>query len=348
MADSLVNELSTGIVILDDDIRVQFMNTAAEDLLGISRRRAETKHLNKLAPTFGELTELCGRALAENKSFGRELAIPTPQRDGSELELAMRVSPLQDGAKSGLLVEMFDITQRQQLDKENKLATQHGVSRRMIQQLAHEIRNPLGGLRGAAQLLERELQLPELQEFTQVIIREADRLASLMDGLLGPGNQPSKRRLNVHELLEHVATIAESESPRLHVGRDYDPSLPDLSLDRDQMTQALLNIVRNASQATDGRGHIVLRTRILTNAILNQKQHKLVACIEVQDNGPGVPDEIAETLFYPLVTSKEAGTGLGLPLSQDLVKRHGGMIEYDSVPGHTVFTIQVPLTVESS
>ncbi len=343
MADLLINELSTGIVILDGAGQVESMNTAAEDMLGLSRQRAQGKRLDELTPGFAALTEVCARAIRENNSFGREIALPAPQRDGSHLELALRVSPLQDDATGVLLVEMFDITQRQQLDKENKLAAQHGVSRRMIQQLAHEIRNPLGGLRGAAQLLERELPQPELQEFTQVIIREADRLANLMDGLLGPGSQPNKRILNVHEVLEHVATIAESEAPRLHIGRDYDPSLPDLSLDRDQMIQALLNIVRNASQATEGKGHIVMRTRVLTNTILNRKQHKLVACIEVQDNGPGVPEEIAETLFYPLVTSKESGTGLGLPLSQDLVKRHGGMIEYDSVEGHTAFTILLPL-----
>jgi two-component system nitrogen regulation sensor histidine kinase GlnL len=134
----------------------------------------------------------------------------------------------------------------------------------------------------------------------------------------------------------------------LHIRRDYDPSLPDMALDRDQMTQALLNLVRNASQATDGSGQIVLRTRVLTNTILYKTQHKLVACIEIQDNGSGVPDDIADTLFYPLVTGRSSGTGLGLPLAQDLVNRHGGLIEYDSVPGHTVFTVTVPIVqVES-
>ncbi len=184
------------------------------------------------------------------------------------------------------------------------------------------------------------------REFTRVIIREADRLESLMDGLLGPGSRPCMQMVNIHEVLEHVATIAESESPQLSMVRDYDPSLPDLSLDRDQMTQALLNLVRNAAQVTDGHGQIILRTRVLTNATLNRTQHKLVVCIEVQDNGPGVPEDIADTLFYPLVTSRESGTGLGLPLAQDLVNRHGGLIEYDSVPGHTVFTVLLPLEAQ--
>ena len=153
------------------------MNTAAENILGVSQKRANGKRPAELLPAFTDMTELCDRALREGKSFGREITIPTPQLDGSEQELALRATPAQDETQGGLLVELFDITQRQQLDRENTLAIQHGVSRRMIQQLAHEIRNPLGGLRGAAQLLERELAEPQLHEFTQVIIREADRLA---------------------------------------------------------------------------------------------------------------------------------------------------------------------------
>ena len=336
-------------MILDAVGTVAYMNGAAEDILGTSLRRSLGSSLTEAVHGFGDISELCDRAMRERQSFGRAINLPTPARDGTDLELVVRAQPLIAGVDEfeGLLVELFDTTQRHLLDRENTLVTQHGVSRRMLQQLAHEIRNPLGGLRGAAQLLERELADPGLQEFTRVIIREADRLASLMDGLLGPGGRPNVAQINVHEVLEHVATIAESESPRLNIGRDYDPSLPDMSVDRDQLTQALLNLVRNASQATEGKGNIVLRTRVLTNTILNQKQYKLVACIEVQDNGPGVPEDIADTLFYPLVTGHKSGTGLGLPLAQDLVNRHGGLIEYDSVPGHTIFTVQLPITAPS-
>jgi two-component system nitrogen regulation sensor histidine kinase GlnL len=343
VTQQLINELTTGLVVVNAMGVVSYMNAAAEDMLGISQQRATGKNLAECVPGFDEIVTLCDRAIQENNSFGREVSVPTSQRDGTELELALRATPLIESGRNELLLELFDITQRHHLDRENALAAQHGVSRRMIQQLAHEIRNPLGGLRGAAQLLERKLDTAELREFTRVIIREADRLAGLMDGLLGPGSQPSKRLINVHEVLEHIAIIAESESPRLHIVRDYDPSLPELSADPDQMTQALLNLVRNAAQATEGCGNIILRTRVLTNTGLNKIQYKLVACIEVQDNGPGVQEEIADTLFYPLVTSRESGTGLGLPLAQDLVKRHGGIIEYDSVPGRTVFTVQMPI-----
>jgi two-component system nitrogen regulation sensor histidine kinase GlnL len=343
VTDKLLNELTTCILLLDSAGTVTYMNATAEDTLGVSLRRALGKKLADSLPGFADIDELCSRALQERQSFGHVLAVPAIQRDGGELELTVRATPLDENDAEALLLELFDTTQRHHLERENTLVAQHGVSRRMLQQLAHEIRNPLGGLRGAAQLLERELNNAELQEYTQVIIREADRLACLMDGLLGPGSQPNTRLINVHEVLEHISTIIESEAINLHVRRDYDPSLPDLSLDRDLMTQALLNLVRNAAQALDGKGQIVLRTRVFTNAILNKTQHKLVACIEVQDNGPGVPEDIADTLFYPLVTSRETGTGLGLPLAQDLVNRHGGLIEYDSVPGHTVFTVLLPI-----
>jgi two-component system nitrogen regulation sensor histidine kinase GlnL len=213
----------------------------------------------------------------------------------------------------------------------------------MLRQLAHEIRNPLGGLRGAAQLLERELDDPELKEFTQIIISEADRLARLMEGLLGPEQSPDLEPLNIHEPLEYVATLVGSESDQLEIIRDYDPSLPDLNLDRHQITQALLNLVRNAAQVLAGSGRIILRTRILTNQLINKQRYRLVATLEIEDNGPGVPAEIADTLFYPLVTARDGGTGLGLPLAQDLVNRHNGLIEYESEPGRTVFIVHLPV-----
>jgi two-component system nitrogen regulation sensor histidine kinase GlnL len=340
----LLNDLTTAVIILDAATNVTYMNTAAEDVLGLSLRRAANRPLAESVAAFGELSELAARALEQGQSFGYVVTIPTPQRDGMEIELTVRATPLEENDPGALLVELSDTTQRHHLDRENTLVAQHGVSRRMIQQLAHEIRNPLGGLRGAAQLLDKELNDTGLREFTRVIIREADRLASLMDGLLGPGGSPKREQLNIHEVLEHIATIAESEYPRLHIRRDYDPSLPVMLMDRDQMTQALLNILRNAAQATDGHGHIALRTRVFTNTLIYQTQHKLVACIEIQDDGPGVAEEVEDTLFYPLVTGRESGTGLGLPLAQDLVNRHGGLIEYDSVPGHTVFTVQMPIT----
>jgi two-component system nitrogen regulation sensor histidine kinase GlnL len=347
--------MATALLVLSADNRVLFMNTAAEGLLGCSIKRAQEQPLLSLVPALFELDEFCTRAREQQQSFGRTLHLPAPQRDGSELELAVRATPLAPPLGSHvdqqakpeslgeLLVELVDVTQRNQLDKETALVAQHGVSRRMLQQLAHEIRNPLGGLRGAAQLLERDLADASLREFTRVIIGEADRLEGLVAGLLGPRERPELLHINVHEIIEHVATIVHSEAPALTILRDYDPSLPALLMDRDQVTQALLNLLRNASQATAGSGQLTLRSRVRTNYSLNRRSYKLVAVIEIEDDGPGVPAEIADTIFYPLVSSKAEGSGIGLPLAQELINRHSGLIEFSSRPGRTVFAVSLPV-----
>ena len=219
----------------------------------------------------------------------------------------------------------------------------------MVRQLAHEIKNPLGGLRGAAQLLERELLDPALREYTRVIISEADRLTNLLDSMLGPGRPPSKQLVNVHELLERVYHLLRSEAPPgVVIDRDYDPSLPPLTLDPNHIIQAMLNLGRNAIQALAGAAmnespRLILRTRAASNVSVGAHRHRLVASIQFEDNGPGVLNEIRETIFYPLVSGRADGTGLGLGIAQDLVSRHGGLIEFDSAPGRTIFVISLPM-----
>lgn len=219
----------------------------------------------------------------------------------------------------------------------------------MIRQLAHEIKNPLGGIRGAAQLLERQLADDEQREYTNVVISETDRLAGLVDMLLGPGGPPNKQPLNIHELLEYVLRIVAAEDHKsLHFRRDYDPGLPDIDLDRDQMVQALLNLVRNAAAALDGQGTITLRSRAVNNFTIGECRHRVIASIEIEDDGPGIPRDLQESVFYPLVTSRPEGTGLGLPAAQELISRHGGMIEFDSRPGRTVFYVRLPIAREET
>jgi two-component system nitrogen regulation sensor histidine kinase GlnL len=214
----------------------------------------------------------------------------------------------------------------------------------MIRQLAHEIKNPLGGLRGAAQLLERELQEASLKEYTRVIIGEADRLTALVDSMAGPSRAPQKVHINVHEICEHVYHLLRAEArSAVAIERDYDPSLPDSMLDRHQTIQALLNVARNALQAVGDSGRITLRTRALSNVSIGPARHRLVACVEVEDNGPGVPDELRSSIFYPLVTGRANGTGLGLAVAQELVTRNGGLIEFESEPKRTIFTLLLPL-----
>jgi len=249
-----------------------------------------------------------------------------------------------DGAPGSVLVEIADTTHQARISRENALLAQLGGSRLMARQLAHEIKNPLGGLRGAAQLLERELPDESLREYTRVIIGEADRLRALVDGLLGPARALQREALNVHELLDHVYRLVRAEAPEaVSITRDYDPSLPPLQLDRDQMIQAMLNLARNAVQALGRHGQLTIRTRAITGATIGEKRHRVVASVQFEDNGPGVPAELGETIFYPLVTAQPGGTGLGLAVAQDIATRHGGLVEFESRPGHTVFSLLLPI-----
>jgi two-component system nitrogen regulation sensor histidine kinase GlnL len=218
----------------------------------------------------------------------------------------------------------------------------------MLRGLAHEIKNPLGGLRGAAQLLARELPTKELKEYTGVIISEADRLQKLVNRILGPNKMPKKEPVSIHEVLEHVRSLLLAEAPEgIRIQRDYDPSIPDINADRDQLIQALLNIMRNAVEAMHGDGDIKLRTRVIRKFTIGQKQQNLVAQIQVIDNGPGIPQEILEQIFFPMVTSRAEGTGLGLAIAQSLIQQHNGIIECKSKPGRTEFSIYIPIEIEA-
>jgi len=281
--------------------------------------------------------------MATGDHYANEMHLAPTEVHADERIVDCRVSPiaLEDAC---LLIEITDVTRRSQITRENALLIQHGAGRQMIRQLAHEIKNPLGGIRGAAQLLERQLDDKELHEYTDVVISETDRLAALVDTLLGPGGPPNKQPVNIHELLEYVVRLIQTEDDRqLTVHRDYDPGLPMIDLDRDQMIQAFLNLLRNAVAALDGQGTLTLRSRAGTNFTIGDIRHRVIASIEIEDDGPGIPPELQDTVFYPLVTSRPDGTGLGLPAAQELLSRHGGLIEFESRPGRTVFYVRIPL-----
>ena len=289
------------------------------------------------------MREILGRVAETGDHYANELHLAPTEVHADARIVECRVSPV-DVDDATLLVEMTDVTRRNQISRENALLIQHGAGRQMIRQLAHEIKNPLGGIRGAAQLLERQLDDAELHEYTDVVISETDRLAALVDTLLGPGGPPKKEPANVHELLEYVVRIIEAEDQKqLAVHRDYDPGLPLIDLDRDQIVQAFLNLVRNAIAALDGHGTLTLRSRAVTNFTIGEVRHRVIATIEIEDDGPGIPTTLQDSVFYPLVTSKPDGTGLGLPAAQELISRHGGLIEFDSRPGRTVFYVRIPL-----
>ncbi len=346
----LLDGMATSIIWLDCDGAVLHLNEPAEDLLGVSRNHAAGRGIRELLRTNAELDAVITRARAAGAQFSRR-ELPFDAGPGTAPRtLDVTITPYDPpGQSGGVIVELADVTQHQRILRENALLTQLGGSRAMVRQLAHEIKNPLGGLRGAAQLLERQLKDRALHEYTTVIISEADRLAALVDALLGPGQPPRKEPVNIHELVQHVGHLLAAEAPTgVAIERDYDPSLPRLRLDRNQVIQALLNLGRNAIQAVGSHGRIVLRTRALTNASIGSRRYRVVASIQVEDDGPGVPAELKDTVFYPLVTGRQGGTGLGLAVAQDLVGRHDGLIEFDSRAGHTIFTILLPFDSHES
>lgn len=328
---------------------VEAINSSAENLLGISKQRARGQSVLYLMADDEALRNMLDGCLKNDLAYAVELRLPPTESDSAERLVDCRVSSPQTGnPEHALLIEITDITRRSRISRENALLVQHGAGRQMIRQLAHEIKNPLGGLRGAAQLLERQLDSEELREYTGVIISEADRLAGLVDTLLGPGGPANKQLLNIHELLEYVIRLMEPDWGRgLKIVRDYDAGLPSMALDRDQMVQALLNLMQNAATAVDGHGTITLRSRAIMNFTIGDIRHPVVASIEIEDDGSGIPDDLRDSIFYPLVTGRADGTGLGLPVAQELISRHHGLIEFESRPGRTVFQIRIPLTAAS-
>jgi two-component system nitrogen regulation sensor histidine kinase GlnL len=339
-----LDSLRTGVMLVDARACVLEMNPAAEQLLGIGRRAAVGRPLPDVLPHAQPLLDLVQRALLTGGGFAhRALMLQGPGATPAAT-CDIEVTPLGGEAQRCVIIELRDAEPALRFGRELVLSAQLDATRSLARQLGHEIRNPLGGLRGAAQLLARQLDRPELHEYVQVILREADRLVALAARMLGPGGTPGRQSVNIHDPLQHVARLITAEyGSALAFVEDFDPSLPSLHADRDELVQALLNVVRNSAQAVDGAGRIRLRTRAAAHVSIAGRPCALAVRVEVEDDGPGVPDAIRDTLFYPLVSGRRDGTGLGLALAQDLVRRQQGVIEYSSRPGCTIFTLLLPV-----
>lgn len=331
--------LATAVVALDEAFTVRYANPAAESLLATG---AKSLLGQPFLAFFSERDELAA-SLKEARAVHWDYAAQnvTYERVGREpLPLSCTVTRI-DGTGYALLAELRPIEQQLRLAREERLVSEQQANRELIRNLAHEIKNPLGGLRGSAQLLERELERPELREYTQVIIKEADRLQTLMDRMLTPHRAPRIEPVSVHEVLERVRSLVKAEFG-VEIERDYDPSLPEVLGDREQLIQAVLNIARNAAQA--GGKTIFFKSRAVRQVTILRQRHRLALELQVVDDGPGVPEEIRERIFNPLVSGREGGTGLGLSLAQTFVQYHHGVIEFESRPGRTTFRILLPLT----
>ncbi|MEO6699172.1 MAG: nitrogen regulation protein NR(II) [Paraperlucidibaca sp.] len=345
----LLESLSTAVLLCDTDLRLVYVNPAAESLLGISHSRALGLPLTQVLIEF---ENNAGAALAETLRSGhqftkREARLHVGLRDITvDYTVSLFSAP---GVKPELLIEIQPRDRLLKIAREEAMLVSHQAMRQLVRGVAHEIKNPLGGIRGAAQLLERELPDAELKEYTRVIIEEADRLRVLADRMLGPRRLPALRMVNPHECVERVVTLLEAEADgRISIVRDYDPSLPDIEADPDQLIQAMLNIGGNALQTllenpSERKPTLVFKTRPMRQFTIGAKRHRLVLRIDIEDNGPGIPPELKQSIFYPMVSGRAAGNGLGLSIAQDIIHQYHGLIECDSCPGQTLFSIYLPL-----
>lgn len=344
LSTTILNNVVTATLMLDESLVVRYANPAAEQLFAQSAKRIVDQSLSKLIQHASMDLALLSQPLQSGQSITDSDV--TFVVDGKPLMLEVTVSPLSWQKELMLLVEMRKIGQQRRLSQELNQHAQQQAAKLLVRGLAHEIKNPLGGLRGAAQLLERMLPDQSLAEYTQIIIEQADRLRSLVDRLLGPQRPGKKETENLHLILEKVRQLVELEVGKsVIIERDYDPSLPDILMDTDQIEQAFLNIVSNAGQILQAQEHgkITIRTRTVHQANIHGQRHKLAARVEVIDNGPGIPADLQDTLFYPMVSGREGGTGLGLSISQNLIDQHKGKIDVESWPGRTIFTVYLPI-----
>lgn len=352
VSQQILEQLSSSVFLLDRSGKIKFCNESAAMLFGQSKRKLQGQILFKILiyhtlpkALLAELWD-CGRSFADN-----EVEVVFPDGRHSIVEVSADQAVVSD--ESLCLLQIRRNENLRKISQENTQKHHISASRHLIRGLAHEIKNPLGGIRGAAQLLSRSLESAELKEFTQLIIEQSDRLRDLVDRLLGPNTPPKREANNIHIVLERVYNLVKLDKPEfISVYRDYDPSLPVTVFDPNQLEQAVLNIVKNgiqslqeyvANQPADFQPLLSMRTRFAGSKVMHGTRFKQVLKISIVDNGPGINEELKSTIFYPMVTNKSDGNGLGLSISQTLIDQHQGTIEVDSWPGQTAFSIFIPV-----
>ncbi len=343
------DQLASMVAVVAPDGRCLLANSALENVLGVSRRALQRGSLLDWMADPAQLRETLWLVARNQVASSRFDAHLTRMPAGSP-ELPVHLIVSQTEWPDRVLVEMIEIEQQTRLEREERTHGLAQANKELVRNLAHEIKNPLGGIRGAAQLLAMEVTSRELTEYTRIIIQEADRLQALVDRLLAPHRRPQVvAAVNIHEVCERVRSLILAEFPRgLDVARDYDTSIPEFRGDREQLIQAVLNIAHNATHAlaeriAAGDARLALRTRVARQATFSRQRYRLALELHIEDNGPGVPEDIRDRIFHPLISGREGGSGLGLTLAQTFVQQHQGTIECDSVPGRTVFKILIPL-----
>lgn len=346
----LLDTLKTGVVLLDSKLRLLYMNMAAESLLDISDRKAHGLFIGALLVNAEDDIREMQNALANRSSYTMRRA-ELNLVNGKTLVVDYTISPFEENGKTQALLELSSLEHANRINREQSLHHARETTRELVRGMAHEIKNPLGGIRGAAQLLASEIEDRELSDYTNVIIGEVDRLHNLVDRMLGSRKPLEMEETNIHEVLERVRSLVEADSrgTGIKLIKDYDPSIPPIRGDREQLIQAMLNLVRNAVQSiTDSgrdtrRGRILLRTRVLRNVTLGSEFRRLAVSVEIVDNGPGIAPGLMETMFYPMISGRPEGSGLGLPITHSIISQHHGLIECESQPGETRFTVILPI-----
>ena len=345
MMDNLLNSLNIGILTLDHELQLTYINSAAENLLGVSSARALGNSIKEVLQHSAELEAVAYDAIQSGQPYTRHRA-ELFLFDGQSLTVDYTVTPTNDGEWPSLIIELYALDRYLRIDRDEALRGHHEATRQMIRGLAHEVTNPLGGIKGSAQLLARELNDPHYTEYTDIIVTETDRLTTLVDRLLGPKTAPKPVMQNIHELLERVRILTELEAALpLKIVRDYDPSIPEIELDPELMIQVFLNIARNALQCLTEIKQPALRfkTRTERQFTIGTRLHRIVTRIDIIDNGPGIPLFLKDQLFFPMISGRPDGTGLGLSFAQSIVQKHQGLIEFESEPGRTQFSIILPM-----
>lgn len=345
----LLDNQSTSLLLLNDKLCVEYMNSAAESLLATSGTRVLGQEFEEIFTESESPALELHEALTSGYAYTKRETQLKLHNNGS-LTVDYTVTPI-SGEQNYLIIEIFPRDRWLRISREESLLGQQEASRLLIRGLAHEIKNPLGGIRGAAQLLSRELNDEQQADYTNIIIAEADRLRNLVDQMLGPIRQSDFTPLNIHEVLEHVTQLVERECQgKIEIVRDYDPSIPEIRGNKEQLIQAFLNVVRNAMRAVmesdNDQGKIIITSRTARQITLANRRHRMVCRIDIIDNGAGIPAELKDTIFYPMVSGSADGTGLGLTIAQHIINQHQGLIEYQSTPGETCFTLFIPLEVE--
>jgi two-component system nitrogen regulation sensor histidine kinase GlnL len=350
---TIIDSLHSAVVVIGKELEIVCINPAAEMLFHVSNNRAIGKNIRELVIEEHEFFDRLERSIISNHPYTvyeSQLQI----HNQKTIDVDYSVSPIEYMSEGKfLLLEFIRIQAQHKHSHEDSILSQYEASKSLLRGLAHEIKNPLGGIRGAAQLLERELSDENNKQYTQIIINEADRLKNLLDRLVGPKDIPTKSDTNIHKILEHVRKLVLAENDHTSIAADYDPSIPELHADESMMVQVILNITQNAVKAitsnVDGStdGKIIYRTRAQRNCTIGSQTHALVAKIEIEDNGCGVPEELQEKIFMPMITGHAEGTGLGLSIAQSLVQQHNGLIEFTSRPDKTIFTILLPINTNT-